>query len=67
MTSRNSKKAGILVASALAMATTMGMAGTANAAEMEKCYGVTKAGKNDCQVTGGSCAGWPLPGADYYR
>jgi len=57
MTSKNSKRAGILVASAIAMAATMGVAGSANAAEMEKCYGVTKAGKNDCQVSGGSCAG----------
>lgn len=26
-------------------------------AEMEKCYGVSKAGKNDCQTATGSCAG----------
>ncbi len=25
--------------------------------EMEKCYGVTKAGKNDCAANGHSCAG----------
>jgi len=25
--------------------------------EMEKCYGVTKAGKNDCATNGHSCAG----------
>ena len=29
----------------------------ANAAEMEKCYGVVKAGKNDCQTANSSCAG----------
>lgn len=29
----------------------------ANAAEMEKCYGVAKAGKNDCQTANSSCAG----------
>ena len=29
----------------------------ANAAEMEKCYGVAKAGKNDCQTSNSSCAG----------
>lgn len=26
-------------------------------AEMEKCYGVAKAGKNDCQTATSSCAG----------
>lgn len=25
--------------------------------EMEKCYGVAKAGKNDCQTATGACAG----------
>ena len=32
-------------------------AGTAAAADMEKCYGVAKAGKNDCQTASSSCAG----------
>lgn len=32
-------------------------AGTAAAADMEKCYGVAKAGKNDCQTATSSCAG----------
>lgn len=57
--SKTTPKTAILVASAIAMATTLGMAGsssTANAAEMEKCFGVAKAGKNDC-ASGGSCAG----------
>ena len=30
---------------------------TANAADMEKCYGVAKAGKNDCQTSTSACAG----------
>ena len=30
---------------------------TAAAAESEKCYGVTKAGKNDCQTNTSACAG----------
>jgi len=30
---------------------------TASAAEGEKCYGVAKAGKNDCQTNTSSCAG----------
>lgn len=34
-----------------------GVALQANAAEMEKCYGVAKAGKNDCQTSNTSCAG----------
>jgi len=29
----------------------------ANAADMEKCYGVAKAGKNDCQTATSACAG----------
>ena len=29
----------------------------APAASQEKCYGVAKAGKNDCQTTSHSCAG----------
>lgn len=32
-------------------------AGEAQAAEKEKCYGVAKAGKNDCGAKGHSCAG----------
>ncbi|HCO43634.1 MAG TPA: hypothetical protein DCZ11_08325 [Gammaproteobacteria bacterium] len=31
--------------------------GTAVAADMEKCYGIAKAGKNDCQTASSSCAG----------
>lgn len=30
---------------------------SANAADNEKCYGVAKAGKNDCQTSTSSCAG----------
>lgn len=29
----------------------------ADKADMEKCYGVAKAGKNDCAANGHSCAG----------
>lgn len=32
-------------------------AGKADKAGMEHCYGVAKAGKNDCAATGHSCAG----------
>ena len=51
-----------LVSSALAAALAMGLAGTAAAqdkAAKEKCYGVAKAGQNDCANLSGShsCAG----------
>ena len=55
-----SAKSAVLVASAMAFVVTAGvagMSGTAHAAKMEKCYGVSKAGKNDCQTANGSCAG----------
>jgi uncharacterized membrane protein len=37
----------------------LGVAGTAVAGEKkpEKCYGVVKAGKNDCQTSSHACAG----------
>jgi uncharacterized membrane protein len=38
----------------------MGVAGVASAGETggsDKCYGVAKAGKNDCAANGHSCAG----------
>lgn len=33
------------------------ISGEVSAAEMEKCYGVATAGKNDCQTATSSCAG----------
>lgn len=47
-----------LLASAMAVAM-MATSGAAVAAEKEKCYGVVKAGKNDCANLAGthSCAG----------
>jgi len=47
----------ILVASALAAVMSMSAAGSTQAAENEKCYGIAKAGKNDCQTATHSCAG----------
>lgn len=44
------------IAAALALGV-MGIASQAVAAENEKCYGVAKAGKNDCQTASSSCAG----------
>ncbi len=31
--------------------------GSAHAADKEKCYGIVKAGKNDCQTKANGCAG----------
>lgn len=45
------------VAGLLALGGTMLTATPAVAAEKEKCYGVAKAGKNDCATKTGSCAG----------
>jgi uncharacterized membrane protein len=30
----------------------------------EKCYGIVKAGKNDCKTTSHACAGWSMVDAD---
>ncbi len=52
-------KTPVMLASALAAAISMtAMAGSqAVAAENEKCFGVVKAGQNDCQTATHSCAG----------
>lgn len=47
----------LLVASALAAAVSLSSFAGAQAAENEKCFGVAKAGKNDCQTSTHSCAG----------
>lgn len=55
----NRSRTSLVVASALALAVGA-MAGTASVAagEKEKCYGVSKAGKNDCAAgPGTTCAG----------
>jgi uncharacterized membrane protein len=42
----------------MSAALALGATGTAAAADMEKCYGVAKAGKNDCKAgPGTTCAG----------
>ena len=46
----------ISVAAALAAALVLPAAAQAQG-NMEKCYGVAKAGKNDCQTAKSSCAG----------
>jgi uncharacterized membrane protein len=58
------KKSHLLIASAVVAALTLPVAAGAQAGpapkpkfDAEKCYGVAKAGKNDCQTTNSSCAG----------
>lgn len=56
------KKSDTVIAGAVAGLLAFAMAGNAGAAEdkkmdVEKCYGVAKAGKNDCQTATSSCAG----------
>ena len=49
-----------LVSTAVSSLMLLGITATtvpANAADMEKCFGVVKAGKNDCQTANSSCAG----------
>ena len=46
----------LAIASALAAALVL-PAATQAQGNMEKCYGVSKAGKNDCQTAKSSCAG----------
>ena len=49
----------LIVSSALASVMALGLAAPAAAQEKEKCYGVAKAGQNDCANLSGthSCAG----------
>ena len=47
----------LMVASALALAFTLAAPANAEAAKKEKCYGVVKAGQNDCATANSSCAG----------
>jgi uncharacterized membrane protein len=50
-------KSAILAASALATVLSLAALPGAQAADNEKCYGISKAGKNDCQTATSSCAG----------
>jgi len=58
------KTAQLLIASAVAAALAMPLASSAQSGpapkpkfQAEKCYGIVKAGKNDCQTANSSCAG----------
>lgn len=55
MTRRNA-----LLTTAIGSLIALGLTGTASAADapkMEKCYGISKADKNDCQTSSTACAG----------
>jgi uncharacterized membrane protein len=47
----------LIVSSALASALALGLVGTVAAQDKEKCYGIAKAGANDCSTGAHSCAG----------
>ena len=51
------RSAAVLVGAAVVSALVMGAVATAQAGDSEKCYGIAKAGKNDCQTATNSCAG----------
>lgn len=57
MSVKTLNKTPVLLAAAMAAALTVATTAPAYAAEMEKCYGITKAGMNDCKTANGSCAG----------
>ena len=57
-------KTAIIVASALAVALTMSVAPRSKADDQEKCFGVAKAGKNDCKAGSHDCAGHSTVDAD---
>lgn len=55
---KNLKSKSLFVASAVAAALTLSAAGAAQAkGKAEKCYGIVKAGQNDCATATTSCAG----------
>lgn len=51
------KATAITAATLVAGLAALGTASVSTAAEQEKCYGVAKAGKNDCATKTSSCAG----------
>jgi uncharacterized membrane protein len=50
-------KLALLIAAAIGAAASAGQAHADDSTPSEKCYGVAKAGKNDCQTPVSSCAG----------
>ena len=47
----------IVIATTIAAIAGGALAGIAQAQQTEKCYGISKAGKNDCQTATSSCSG----------
>ena len=47
----------LIAVSAIAAVLSVAVLSPATAADTEKCYGVAKAGKNDCKTASHSCAG----------
>jgi len=47
----------LILSTAVAGLIVAGAAAAADKPKMEKCYGVVKAGKNDCQTNTSACAG----------
>lgn len=54
---RNMIKSAITSVLALTAMTTLANSASAAPQDTEKCYGIVKAGMNDCQTTSQSCAG----------
>ena len=54
----------VFVASALAAALSLSAMGVAQAQETEQCFGVAKAGMNDCKAGSHSCKGQSTVDAD---
>jgi uncharacterized membrane protein len=54
----------LLVASALALAISLMAGPSAQAQDTEQCFGVAKAGKNDCKAGSHACAGHSTADAD---
>jgi len=58
MPTKTIKKPTIIVASLMAMALSVAAVEKAQAeGDKERCYGIAKAGQNDCVTANGSCAG----------
>jgi uncharacterized membrane protein len=53
----NSALAGVLALGVMAVSSTASAQPVAQPKGAEKCYGVAKAGKNDCQTANSACAG----------
>lgn len=61
---RKNMNSHLFVASALALAISFALVPNAKAADTEQCFGVAKAGKNDCKAGTHSCAGMSTVEAD---